>query len=357
MLYLRRVPRALILGGTGAIGFACARRLAAAGWVVEVTGRDPGHLPPELQVAGVGFSACDRGDAARLRAVVGEGADLLVDCACKTAGQARELVGLLSSVGSAVMISSRAVYVDGAGRHVNSDEPPCFAAPIRESQPTLRPDGSLPGTREGYGPNKVAAEEVLLDSGYPVTVLRPSLVHGPWSRRPREWVFVKRVLDARPRVLLAARGAGGDHASAAVNIAALIETVAALPLARRVLNIADPDVPRALDIARLIAAHLGHRWEEVLLDGGVGQSAGRTPWDRVPPIVLDVTAAAELGYEPVGTYAQTVVEEIDWLVEQHRLHVDGWSLPDEHDPFFRPFFDYGAEDRLLVSRRSMRASS
>ena len=72
----------------------------------------------------------------------------------------------------------------------------------------------------------MAAEQVLLDSGAPVTVLRPSKIHGAGAPRPREWVFVKRVLDRRPAVLLA-RGAGIDHPTAAANIAALIEVVAA----------------------------------------------------------------------------------------------------------------------------------
>ena len=62
-----------------------------------------------------------------------------------------------------------------------------------------------------------------------MTVLRPSKIHGPGARRPREWVFVKRVLDRRPVVLLARRGSGVDHTTAAANIAALIEVAAAKP--------------------------------------------------------------------------------------------------------------------------------
>src|SRR6185437_4529957 len=69
-------------------------------------------------------------------------------------------------------------------------------------------------TAEGYGTNKVAAEQVLLDSGLPVTVLRPSKIHGPGTRQPREWVFVRRVLDGRPVVVLAHQGAGVDHPTA-----------------------------------------------------------------------------------------------------------------------------------------------
>ena len=81
-------------------------------------------------------------------------------------------------------------------------------------------------SREGYGANKVAAEQVLLDSG--AARDRAAAVEDPRARaraRPREWIFVKRVLDRRPAVFLAHRGAGVDHTTAAANIAALIEVV------------------------------------------------------------------------------------------------------------------------------------
>jgi hypothetical protein len=77
--------------------------------------------------------------------------------------------------------------------------------------------------------------------------------------------LVKRVLDRRPAVFLAHRGAGVDPTSAATNIAPLIEVVAAAP-GRRILNSADPDAPSALEISRTIARRLDHRWDEVLLD-------------------------------------------------------------------------------------------
>ena len=331
------MPRALILGGTGLVGRAAARRLLAAGWEVDITGRDPPHIPAELASAGARFVATDRADPQQLRAALGPGADLLVDCICFTAADATRLLPLLGQVGSTVMISSKAVYVDAAGNHSNSDTPPDFGGPIRETQPTMAPSDVDYRTREGYGANKVAAEQVLLDGGHPVTVLRPSKIHGPGASPPREWVFVKRVLDQRPAVFLARRGEGADHTTAAANIAALIETVAAKP-GTRILNSADPDAPNGLEISRTIANCLGHVWDEVLLDD---QSLGRHPWDRCPPVVLDMTAAAELAYTPAGDYGTTVAEAVDWLVA---------AKPPLDDEFFAPYFDYEAEDRYLVSR-------
>ncbi len=259
------------------------------------------------------------------------------------------MLPLIADSGSTVMISSKAVYVDDAGRHSNSDIPPDFEGPIRETQPTLAPNDEDHTTREGYGPNKVAAENVLLDSGSPVTILRPSKVHGVRARPPREWVFVKRVLDRRPAVLLAQRGVGVDHPTAAANVAALIEVAAAVP-GRRVLNCADPDAPSALEISRTIATRLGHEWIEVLLDDGADSRLGRTPWDTIHPIVLDMTAALEIGYTPAGDYAHTVADEIDWLVSAAGGGEGAVAVPALDDPFFSGMFDYPAEDRYLAGR-------
>jgi nucleoside-diphosphate-sugar epimerase len=332
------MPRALILGGTGAIGRATAWRLLTAGWRVDLAGRNPAHLPADLAAAGARFVSADRNEQASQQA---SDLDLLVDCVCFTAEDAASLLPLARHARSTVMISSKAVYVDDEGRHSNSAVPPDFGGPIRETQPTLPPGGGDYQTAEGYGPNKVAAERVLLDSGLPVTVLRPSKIHGAGARQPREWLFVRQVLDRRPAVFLAHRGGGVDHTSAAANIAALIEVAAARPGAR-ILNSADPDAPSARRIARTVARHLGHDWEEILLKG---DELGRHQWDKPHPVVLDTTASLGLGYVPAGDYAATVTEEINWLVSAARGGADADLLPEL-------CLDYQAEDRWLRGKRS-----
>ncbi len=314
-----------------------------------MTGRDASRLPPAI--ADATFTAVDRDDAAALGRALNGGVDLLVDCVCYTAAHARVLLPLMDDVGSTVMISSKAVYVDDDGNHTNSPIAPHFDGPVTESQPTMAPGFGDFQTREGYGANKVAAENVLLDSGAPVTVLRPSKIHGAGALRPREWVFVKRALDRRPAVFLAARGASVDHTTAAVNLAALIEAVATNP-GRRILNSADPDAPNALEISRAIAHTLGHTWTEVLLDEASDQELGAHPWEARYPIVLDMTAAATIGYVPVGDYATTVVDEVDWLVGEIRATgAGGVCLPAGlDDEFFEGYFDYPREDRYLADR-------
>ncbi len=184
-------------------------------------------------------------------------------------------------------------------------------------------------------------------------------------------MFVARVLAGR-RVLPLACPDGGDHPSAAVNVAALVQTVAATP-GRRVLNIADPDAPTVREIAATVAAHLDHEWRIVPVSDGAPDPVGRTPWDRDPPVVLDTSAADALGYTPVGDYADTVTAELDWLVgahvgAQHAVQRDRdgdtqgetarataaggrWPLPADDDPFFGALLDYAAEDRALASDR------
>ncbi|MFF4803261.1 NAD-dependent epimerase/dehydratase family protein [Streptomyces sp. NPDC001351] len=339
------MPRALILGGTGLIGRAAARRLLAAGWQVDVTGRNPAHVSPEI--ASARFVAADRADEGQLGSALGNGADLLVDCLCFTAADARLLLSLAKHVTSTVMLSSRAVYVDADGNHVNSEIQPYFEGPVRETQPTVAPGDMDYRSREGYGANKVAAEHVALDSGLPITVVRPSRVHGVGATRPQEWVFVKRALDRRATILLANQGAELVHTTAAANIAALIETVAGRPGAR-ILNCADPDAPSPLEISRIVARRLEHTWAEVLLDETAPDGLGLTPWDAPHPFVLDMSAAVELGYRPAGDYAATVAAEIDWLVDAAQSGDRRGVLPKTDDPYFSPFFDYAAEDKFLA---------
>ena len=301
--------RAVLLGGTGAMGGATALRLARAGWDVTVTGRDSSRMPAQLSEAGARFHPLDRSDTRALESLIGGGADLMVDLIAYTAAHVRARLRAMRAVGCPVLVSSRAVYLDSAGRHVNGEEPPRFERPIAEDAPTLPPagDGTDPYTREGYAPCKVAAERAALDSGLPVTVLRPAKVHGPWARNPRTKVIVDRMLDGERTIGLAAPETA-DHLSAAANVAALIETVAALP-GPRILNAADPDTPTATQIVEAIAAQLG--WHGTVVPVPEGSDRGLHPWRT--PMTLDTTAALNLGYRPVGNGLELLADEVAWV--------------------------------------------
>ncbi|MDQ2810985.1 MAG: NAD-dependent epimerase/dehydratase family protein [Actinomycetota bacterium] len=345
------MPRAIVLGGNGLAGAAAALRLAADGWEVTSSGRTADRFPPELREAGVRFARSGRYAAADLRKLLHLGADAVIDCVGYTAAHARLLLPYRESVGSWVFISSKAVYVDGQGRNANSDEPPDFGGPVTEKQPTMAPSDIEYNSREGYGANKVAAENALLDFGMPVSILRPSRIHGTGASRPREWAFVKRALDERRHLLLARAGRGANHPTAAVNLAALAAFCAARPAAR-ILNSADPDAPDGLAISRIIAAHLAHAWSEILLDETAPADLGDHPWNTPPPFILDTSAAQRLGFVPAGTYAETVKAEVDWLVRAARSGDPAAALPSPDDPYFKPLLDYAREDTWLDGRSS-----
>lgn len=292
--------RAIVLGGTGVIGRAVGRRLATAGWRVDLVARTAREPFPDVLVA-------DRHDPTALRTAVGAGADLLVDCLSYTAADAETLLPLLGDVTTTVVMSARAVYVDDDGNHLNSTTAPRFAAPVTEEQPTVMPSRTADfNSREGYAACKVAAERVLLDSGLPVTILRASKVHGAGSPRPISEFFVERILSGDD-VLRLAHPDHADHLTAAVTIANLVADLAGQP-GSRILNVADADAPTLTGAADVVARHLGHDWR-IVEDA---EATAHPGWGQRRPMLLDTRAAEALGHRP-GTFARTIGAEIDWL--------------------------------------------
>src|SRR5438034_2536092 len=127
--------RALIVGGTGQIGRAAARRLAEDGWEVTLAARNEAD-------AGFSVRLIDRTGPGALEAAVGDGVDLLVDVVPFTPADAQQVAALRGRVGSVIAISSAAVYADAEGLTFDSQEQglfPRFPVPIGERQPTCLP--------------------------------------------------------------------------------------------------------------------------------------------------------------------------------------------------------------------------
>jgi hypothetical protein len=71
---------------------------------------------------------------------------------------------------------------------------------------------------------------------------------------------------------------------------------------------------------------------------------GWTPWATWPPFFLDTTAATQLGYQPAGTYSDTVTaaaQELLELSDEQRSRL-------EDDPYFDQRFDYAIDDAALA---------
>ena len=279
---------------------------------------------------------------------MGEGADALIDVTAYGPDHARQLLDIQRGVGAFVVVSSSSVYRDDNGRTLDEAERngfPDLPEPIRETQPTVAPGP------ETYSTRKVSLERVLLDAAVaPVTILRPAAISGPGSIHPREWWFVKRVLDGRKMIPLAYAGKSRFHTSSVANIAEATRVALGAP-GTRILNIADPSAASVAEIAALIARHMGYAGRIVELAGDAfPPKIGRTPWSGPRPFVLDGAAAAALGYCPATTYARSVGSTCDGLVEA-AAGKDWRALFPVLAGYSYDHFDYPAEDAFLSLRR------
>jgi nucleoside-diphosphate-sugar epimerase len=328
------MPRAVLIGGTGMIGRAAARSLAADGWDVVAVSR-AGTVPDGLAELGVRAVSADREDDGQLWAALGAGADVVLDTVAFTREHGEQLNGLAGLAGSLVVISSASVYADEEGRALDGEgEPPTLPVPIPEAQRTAEPGDATYSTR------KAELERTLLEGPLPATLLRACAIHGPGAKLPRELFFVKRAVDGRREVALAWNGESRFHTTSVANLAELIRLAAARP-ASRALNAGDPDPPTTLEICEAVGRALEHEFEPVLLP----DDAFDNPWATPRPFVVSMAAAEEeLGYRPVTTYPEAVRETCAWVageLESGR----SWD-----GTYLEAMLDYAAEDAALASR-------
>jgi nucleoside-diphosphate-sugar epimerase len=328
---------ALIIGGNGQIGRATAAALLAAGWRVISAQR---AASPNM-AQGITSIALDRDAPDALARAVAGGVDVVIDTIAYDDVHARQLLEIESDVGAFVVISSASVYADYRGRTLDEAQSggfPHLPEPIGEDQPTV-----LPGPKT-YSTRKVALEQTLLQTARrPVTILRPCAIHGDGSRQPREWFFVRRVLDDRREIPLAFNGQSRFHTSATVNIAELIRFVLDAP-ATLVLNAADPESLTALQIGEAVAAVYNHTWRFIPIEGPPVNGVGAHPWCVRHPFIVDMARAMTLGYRPVAQYQDVVGAACH---SAQTMSAAGMAMP----AYIEAMFDYAAEDAFLRNRK------
>jgi nucleoside-diphosphate-sugar epimerase len=330
-----------VIGGAGQIGLAAAHAFLRAGWRVTVagSGRPRTRAPIDLP-DGVGLVEVDRRDTAALRAALGSGVDAVIDTVAFSPRDADQLAGLAGLYGSLAVISSASVYADADGRSLESAGDtgfPHFPAVIAETQPTVEPG-------QGYSAGKVALERRLLETATrPLTIVRPCAIHGVGCTQPREYWFVKRMLDHRRTIPLAAGGRSVFHTTATANLAALLLAAFERP-ATRILNAGDPNPPDVRTIGETIAARLG--WDGEFAPQDDDSPVGHTPWSAPRPLVVSMAAAEAIGYRPAGSYAETVAPFVDWL--KQLAPVDWRKAFPGLAAYPSDIFDYAAEDAALT---------
>jgi len=339
------MPTAVIIGGRGQSGRAIGQRLAAAGWAVTATTAGP--RPDPAATPGIRWSALDRDQAGGLTGVVEPGTDLVVDAVAFTPAHAEQLLALGDRIGAAVVLSTMSVYTDPEGRSLDEATGeasfPAWPVPLPEDWPVLPPGD------DNYSTRKAALERILRDRApWPVTIVRPGAIHGPYSHHLREWYFIKRVLDRRRQVILPFDGASVFQPTATVNLAELVALAAGRP-GHRTLNCGDLDPPSAARISEIIDGLMNWSTERVLVAGPApAPGVGDHPWCVPRPVVADMSRAqAELGYREAASYADALAGAVAWVVEA--CSGRDWrevlptlaSYPEE-------LFDYAAEDAYLA---------
>ncbi|MGI4978338.1 MAG: complex I NDUFA9 subunit family protein [Janthinobacterium lividum] len=172
---------ATVFGGTGFIGRYVVQRLAAAGHVVRVAGRDP-ELAQSLRPMGrVGqivpwFAPLGHDDAVR-RAV--DGAAVVVN-----------LVGLLAEAKPGQFMQ---VHAEGAGRVARHAAEAGAARLVQVSA-----IGAAADSPSEYGRTKAAGEAAVRAAFPAAAVLRPSLVFGAEDKFFNRFAGMARVLPVMP---------------------------------------------------------------------------------------------------------------------------------------------------------------
>lgn len=324
--------RAVILGGAGQIGIAVAQALVARGWDVILVGRSPSPPGPWI------FQPADRDAAGAVEAVVGAGADLLLDCIAFDGRHADQLCRVAGDVRHIVAISSASVYADPEGRTLDEAAEtgfPVFPVPIPEDHPVVAPGP------ETYSTRKVAMERQLLEGAPNATVLRPCAIHGPHSKHAREWWVIKRLLDGRKVIPLAYQGQSRFQTTStrAIGEAVLRALGGTAP---RVLNVADADAPTVSRIARTIMQTLGREAELVgLPDAPYPPGVGGTPWSVARPMICATSLPR------ARTYAETAPAAIEWIVRASEGR-DWRAVFPQLAAYPKDLFDYAAEDTVLA---------
>jgi nucleoside-diphosphate-sugar epimerase len=328
---------ALIIGGDGQIGRAIARNFLSHGWHVRLARRSSQSPPPDL-AGHVETLQLDRDEPGALAGALKAGADAVIDTIAFTESHARQWLDLGPDIGALAVISTISLYCDGDGRTMDEAQGkgfPAFPVPITEDQSTVSPG---PAT---YATRKAAMERLLLEKvRCPVTVLRPGAIHGEGSRQPREWWFIKRILDGRRRIPLAYDGRSIFPTSAAANIAELCRNALDQP-ATRILNAVDPEALTITDIGTAIASVYGVALDLIPLPGPPRGVVGEHPWCVPAPVVMDMSRAEALGYRPVTRYRDMIAEVCR---SAEAAAGAGITFPYYLSP---RYFDYAAEDAVM----------
>ena len=236
------MTRVLVTGGTGFIGSALVPRMIQAGYAPRLlVRRAPSPAPPPPVEVVVG----DVTDVDTLRAALADASAVIHMAAATSAGRLDPAIAYRVNVGAASALVE-ACRQTGARLIVLSTQHVYLPAPGL------------------YGRTKRMADRIFLESGVPVTILRPSLVYGPGSRG----VFVRLATLVRKLPVIPVIGPGRWRMRPLFldDLVEVILAVLARPeLAGRTYDVGGPDLVTYDEFLSAICTAIGRRCRTVHL--------------------------------------------------------------------------------------------
>ncbi|MEO8683848.1 MAG: NAD-dependent epimerase/dehydratase family protein [Devosia sp.] len=318
-----------IVGGTGFLGTAVAKRLVAHGQDVLVIarGREPVALPPEAR-----FEAADRMDRQAITSLLkAHGVTAVIDIFTLSLANTQPVLDAVGAIGGRyVMVSSTDVYANYEGL-LKKGTPPIRQEPATEDSPLRamrfpyrgnlrRPKGVEDALFEDY--DKIPIEEAArADGRFESVILRLPMIFGPHDKQHR---FAWAIHNAAAGQLLAidARAARARNSYGYIDDMAEALVLAAIhpAAAGRIYNAAQPQVRTARQWAETFLDVMGVAAEIVeVLPEARGIMAERAEAANLDyPLTLDSTRIrAELGFAETIDERTALERTIAWELSQN----------------------------------------
>jgi nucleoside-diphosphate-sugar epimerase len=312
------VPAAFVTGGSGFVGTALIRRLAADGWTVRALARSP-EAEAEVRTAGAEAVRGDLLDAGALERGA-RGADVAFHSAARLgdSGPWKEFRRVNVDGTKAVIAACRVVGVQRLV-HVGTE------AALMHGQPLVAVDEHYPlalHSRAPYAATKAAAEAAVIEAngaGLETVVVRPRFVWGAgdttllpilvaMARSGRlRWIGGGRQLTSTTHVdntveglvLAAERGVPGNAYFVTDGSPVVFREFVSTLLATQGVQAPEGDVP--LWAARAVARVSETAWRLLPLPGDPPVASFAVWASGLEATIDDTKAREQLGYRPVVT--------------------------------------------------------
>lgn len=336
----RRGATALVIGGTGPSGPFVVKGLVDRGFATSILhsgNHEPPEIPPEVE-----HIHTDAFDPEKVAAVL---RGRTFDVCIATYGRLRRNAELLAGrVGQFISVGGFPGYQGYMNAPLFS--PTGMPMPTREDG--LRVDDP---SQDGKGFRIARTEDLLFEAQPDATHFRYPWVYGPRQPAPREWSFVRRILDRRPHIIVAEDGLSLSSFGYVENLAHALLLAVDQPekAAGQIYNAADQEVLSIRQVIETIAQSMGHAWEIVSMPWEIAWPARpfvAQPW-TTHRVVSVGKLEAELGYRDVVPPHEALARTARWLAGNPPKP----GGPEEmvlQDPF-----DYVAEDALIASFREL----